>query len=362
LRGLCSKFQLRDYAPGEVIVRQGDVGHCFYIILHGSAAVFIKQEQDKNKKKRGKASSASTSNNNASSSDSKTSNAPAAAEEHGVQVNVMKSGVGFGELALLSNIRRTASIIARQHCVILSIDKKCYNEALKDLHQMKLAQRTDYLASNFFFSRWSRRKCVSFSYAMRKKTYSRGSTIYAQGDSVSSMFLVESGECHEQCLVDTKTGAPVNTLESNKPTNRSLGTNFSKAQASKAVALIDLASLRHGEIFGIKELISKQPTRTTTMVAATNAVIYEVQKNQFRSYFRGAILQMASELVACKDELHQKQIARVVCVDADTYYTITCCYVMLCFVLFSILCNFSPPFCYAFVRVFHKSLIYLSVY
>lgn len=79
----------------------GDYGSLFYIILKGSVGINIKlpnlEDEDKFDLK---------------------------------EVNILKSGASFGELALLNDVKRTATIIAKEDCVFAVIDKQNYKSIL----------------------------------------------------------------------------------------------------------------------------------------------------------------------------------------------------------------------------------------
>ena len=46
--------------------------------------------------------------------------------------NVLKSGDGFGEIALISNSKRTATIVCREDCHLLVLSKQIYERLIGD--------------------------------------------------------------------------------------------------------------------------------------------------------------------------------------------------------------------------------------
>eukprot|EP00163_Fabomonas_tropica_P011993 TRINITY_DN2303_c0_g1_i1.p1 TRINITY_DN2303_c0_g1~~TRINITY_DN2303_c0_g1_i1.p1 ORF type:complete len:725 (+),score=131.03 TRINITY_DN2303_c0_g1_i1:272-2446(+) len=88
---LVVKLQMEVYAPGDFIIRAGDIGMEMYFILSGEADV----------------------------------------EVGGNVVGTMKTGAFFGEIALLSASPRTASIVAAAHCDLLKLTKQDLEEALQ---------------------------------------------------------------------------------------------------------------------------------------------------------------------------------------------------------------------------------------
>ncbi len=78
------------YKNGEIIVRQGDVGDCMYVVQSGQAEV-IKEKEGKE-----------------------------------LQLNVLGEGGIFGEMALIDKEVRSATVRALGEVRILTVDKKTF--------------------------------------------------------------------------------------------------------------------------------------------------------------------------------------------------------------------------------------------
>jgi cGMP-dependent protein kinase len=86
LMEIAKHFVMKDYGEGDMIIQQGDPGDGFYVLAAGKVSVQVNH----------------------------------------VQVAALEGGAFFGEMALMSNDRRTASVIASQpetKCLILSREK-----------------------------------------------------------------------------------------------------------------------------------------------------------------------------------------------------------------------------------------------
>jgi cAMP-dependent protein kinase regulator len=87
---------------GQVIVKQGDSGDEFFIILEGECRV-LKQEED-------------------------------ADQPH--QVAVLETGGFFGEIALLRDVPRSATVIAGPGCKLIKLDRASFHRLLGPLNQI----------------------------------------------------------------------------------------------------------------------------------------------------------------------------------------------------------------------------------
>ena len=102
LEKLAGKFKGETFAAGETIIKQGDPGDKFYIVLSGKTEA----------KQTGK---------------------------HGrdVRLGIMNAGNYFGEIALLKDSPRVASVEAMTPTSVLGLDRKDFDRLLKDVSGLK---------------------------------------------------------------------------------------------------------------------------------------------------------------------------------------------------------------------------------
>jgi ATP-binding cassette, subfamily B, bacterial len=94
LQALASRMDREDVAAGETVVREGEPGARFYVVLSGLMAV--------------------------------------TQEERGER-RLLRPGDTFGEVALAMNIPRTASVRALVPVVVASCDRETFDELLRPL-------------------------------------------------------------------------------------------------------------------------------------------------------------------------------------------------------------------------------------
>ena len=74
---------------------------------------------------------------------------------HSTIVNELGPGAFFGELALLGEGRRKATIICREDSEFLTIDQSDFNQVLRKSHEVEWSTRLEIVRSHPFFLNWS---------------------------------------------------------------------------------------------------------------------------------------------------------------------------------------------------------------
>lgn len=91
---VAEKLSEKRFAKGDYMVKQGELGDYFYVLKSGEAEVLL--------------------------------------EDVGRKVATLKEGDFFGEIALLVGVERTASVIATSDVTAIIMNKKGFNELLKE--------------------------------------------------------------------------------------------------------------------------------------------------------------------------------------------------------------------------------------
>ena len=85
-----------------------------------------------------------------------------------------KTGDSFGEISLLENKLRTATIIANETTYLLILDKQHFNDILAAVHLGCVNRKYDFLRSLSAFDGWSKLALRRISYHFEEKTYKKG--------------------------------------------------------------------------------------------------------------------------------------------------------------------------------------------
>ena len=145
-------------APGEVIINQGDMGDVLYLVEEGNLECFKKFET----------------------------------EEKLLRTYV--PGDAFGELALLYNARRQATIKAKTQSHLWVLDRGTFNHIVKDAAQKKREKYEDFLKSVTLFQSMDHYERSKLANVIKDKVFQSGETILKQGEEGDTFYILIDGQ------------------------------------------------------------------------------------------------------------------------------------------------------------------------
>lgn len=113
------------FGRDRVVIRQGDMGFNFYFVISGSVLVKIKEKD------------------------------PLTGNVHNTVVGELGPGSTFGELALLHDDMRRATIVCKENCEFLKVDKPDFNKILKENYKRDMELRRVIVERHHLFHGWS---------------------------------------------------------------------------------------------------------------------------------------------------------------------------------------------------------------
>lgn len=234
--------QSMTYLPitaGEVRNRQfvfhaGEEGSQFYVILAGSVAVLAPY-----RRKDGK-------------------------EDYNLLVT-LKAGDSFGELALISNKPRAATIYTREDCHFAVLTRTDYLRILSRIQDLQLTARVELLQRHPAFAAWSRNALQRLSYFFKMVTYKRKQVLFRAGQIANEVFLVKSGDF--QLVKSISVGIPKRL-----PLLKELECTHHSAE----VTLLSV-----GEMIGDQEVLSTSQHAYTCICASAIGEVMQISKEDF---------------------------------------------------------------------------------
>ena len=169
-RQFVDAMEFQEFSEGDWIMQQGDVGDYFYVVADGEVSFHVKEESDDD----------------------------GVSKDHPPpQVGTGSKGASFGELALLYNTPRAASVRARTLLQLFRIDQMTFRSLLMTQQKQARSGLLDTVKKIFpdVDETMQRRLVDAFSIV----TYQPGERIINKGDKGDVLYIIKSG----QVLVST---------------------------------------------------------------------------------------------------------------------------------------------------------------
>ncbi|KZT51368.1 camp-dependent protein kinase regulatory subunit [Calocera cornea HHB12733] len=214
---------------GHVIIKQGDPGDFCYVIETGECHIYI-VDFDEEKED----TLAAQGEPDIDDTIEKT--------RYGTCVTIAKPGDIVGELALMYNAPRAATVVAVEHCVLWALDRLTFRTILLETTTKKRRMHEQFLASVPIFKGLSQYERFRIADALEVVTVDKGKYVFKQGDMGDRFYIIESGKAAvEKTFTDENGNAETHTV----------------------------ALLGKGDFFGELALLKDQP-RAASVLAAPN--------------------------------------------------------------------------------------------
>ena len=137
---------------GTILFNKGDKGNYFYIIKEGKLELFT---------------------------------------EYGNKL--LKANETFGELALIENKKRTATIKCVNICILYLLNGKLFREVVSKLNEGELKERLNFLKAVSIFNVLDNNNLNAIAVGKLKCEFDVGQTIVYEGDVGQSIYIIKSG-------------------------------------------------------------------------------------------------------------------------------------------------------------------------
>jgi cAMP-dependent protein kinase regulator len=104
-----------------------------------------------------------------------------------------KPGATFGELALLYNAPRAATVITSSDCVLWALERQAFAVLVQGALQARRAETDALLQKVEFLKTVDNEDRTRLADAVKYLHYAAGATVFSQGDAGESMYIVASG-------------------------------------------------------------------------------------------------------------------------------------------------------------------------
>ncbi|MDP8262242.1 MAG: cyclic nucleotide-binding domain-containing protein [Candidatus Ancaeobacter aquaticus] len=223
LQYLVNRFRAERYSDNYDVIKQGDKGDKFYVVKTGTVDVIYNDSVQGEK-----------------------------------VLATLKRGDYFGEIALLKDVPRTATVRSSSPVTLLSLSKSDFNHLvkkyfslIKNIHKGIGArkERIDIISVIPLFAEFSYQQLALISLRMKEAEFDKGACIVSQGEVGDKFYIIQEGEV--DVAVQDETGEIKN-----------------------------ISTLYDGDYFGEIALILKV-ARTASVTARKKTKVFQLEKNDF---------------------------------------------------------------------------------
>jgi len=151
--GLVEHMRLVDVRKSEVLIKQGDDGNEFYVIEVGVFGVSVDE----------------------------------------TQVTVLERGMCVGDLALIYNAPRNATVVAHENAKVWALHRGTFRKVLMQHNQSESSQNIGFLKQVSLLSPLLKSELQLLDQALETKELKKGHVIFKQGDEGEKFYIVKSG-------------------------------------------------------------------------------------------------------------------------------------------------------------------------
>ncbi|KAL1115701.1 hypothetical protein AAG570_005991, partial [Ranatra chinensis] len=109
-------------------------------------------------------------------------------------LSTLAPGKVFGELAILYNCKRTATIQANTRCKLWAIERQCFQTIMMRTGLIRQAEYTDFLKSVPIFKNLPEETLIKISDVLEETYYNQGDYIIRQGARGDTFFIISRGK------------------------------------------------------------------------------------------------------------------------------------------------------------------------
>jgi cAMP-dependent protein kinase regulator len=119
---------------------------------------------------------------------------PATSELYGGRVQITCAGDSFGELALMYNAPRAATVVARTDVGLWAVDRTTFRTLVMGVAIAKRSKHSTYLEGVQLLSTLTQAERETVIDNMEEESYAEGDVVIEQGEMGSKFFIVTEGD------------------------------------------------------------------------------------------------------------------------------------------------------------------------
>jgi cAMP-dependent protein kinase regulator len=162
-----------------------------------------------------------------------------------------EKGAAFGELALLYNAPRAATITCLESGTLYSLDRNTFNHIVKDAAAKRRERYEDFLSQVQILSSMETYERSKLADAFKEYNFKPGDYVIKEGETGNVFYFIGDGEA-----------TATKTLEAGKPP-------------------VEVMNYKKGDYFGERALIKNEP-RAANVIAKTDLTVVSLDRHSFK--------------------------------------------------------------------------------
>ena len=174
VREIVSCMYPKEYDKDDYIIKEGEIGHALFVISDGKLEV----------------------------------------TKDGEILGEMSSGTAFGELAILYNCKRTASVRAKEHSKLWVIDRSVFQVIMMRTGITRLKEHIKFLKSVSLLNKLPEEKLSKIADVLQEEIYDEGTVLIREGEHGDTFFIISEGSVQvTQTLNNSETPQLIRSLK-----------------------------------------------------------------------------------------------------------------------------------------------------
>ncbi|KAL7750602.1 hypothetical protein RI367_003944 [Sorochytrium milnesiophthora] len=159
---LCKVLELEAFEKDRIILKQGHKPYSFYFLVSGTCEAY-RIEQDR------------------------------LGRPHKRVLSLLHTGDLFGDIALIKNIMRTASIACVEDCELLRVDKDDLDVVLQLIRHQEALDKLHFLEGTPIADTLSRAEFTALNDCGTIREMTKNAVVFSEGDTSDSVFFIRKG-------------------------------------------------------------------------------------------------------------------------------------------------------------------------
>ncbi|EAR83882.2 cyclic nucleotide-binding domain protein (macronuclear) [Tetrahymena thermophila SB210] len=248
-KDICRYLYIKSLDTRQYVFKQGDIGDAFYIILSGGVTIYIDEPTEYKNFMQLK------------------------------EKNRLVRGAAFGEIALITNSKRTATIMANQPTELIILEKDVFQAFIKEKKTLHLQKLQSFLENMNLFTLLPENILLEITTKCQIKKYPSNTIIMRQGDDAAAIYFVRRGQVKAvKCIpfkYDPLTKQKVPYDISDPPADFQLSENYENSEDYYYKQdFIEIDEFNDGDVFGEYSVFYQEVQEYSAISSTPCEVIY----------------------------------------------------------------------------------------